>query len=172
MLEKLFEHTLWKSRFFVLFAVIFSLLGSIVLFLVASVDLFDVSIYTITNLFHHPHPDGFHEHIVSAIIGSIDLYLMAVVMLIFSFGLYELFISDIDPAKEAETDSSSILEIHSLDQLKDKLAKVILMVLIVSFFKQVVHTEYNGALEMLYFSLSILALAVGLYFMHKGSDHH
>jgi uncharacterized membrane protein YqhA len=94
---------------------------------------------------------------------------MAIVMFIFSFGLYELFISEIDPAKRKG--ASKILEIHSLDELKDKLAKVIVMVLIVNFFQRVLHTGYSGALEMLYFSGSILALSLGLYFLHKGGKH-
>jgi hypothetical protein len=45
------------------------------------------------------------------------------------------------------------------------------MVLVVSFFRRVLHTEYTGALEMLYFSGSILLLSLGLYFLHKGGDH-
>ena len=171
MLEKLFEGALWRSRFVVLFAVIFSLLGGISLFVVASVDIFDITTYTFWHVFAHPHPKDFHEVIVSGIIGSIDLYLMAVVMLIFSFGLYELFISEIDEAKAGDGHNSSVLEIHSLDQLKDKLGKVIIMVLIVSFFKRVIHTPYNGALEMLYFAVAILALSVAMYFMHKGGNH-
>jgi len=107
---------------------------------------------------------------VGDIIGAVDLYLIAVVMLLFSFGLYELFISKIDAAEDSE--SSKILQIHSLDQLKDKLAKVIVMVLIVNFFQRVLHTGYSGALEMLYFAGSIFALAIGLYFLHKGSNQH
>jgi len=94
---------------------------------------------------------------------------MAVVMFLFGFGLYELFISDIDIAKTSK--SARILEIHSLDELKDKLAKVIVMVLVVNFFQRVLHTQYNGALEMVYFALSILALSLGLYFLHKGGKH-
>jgi len=45
------------------------------------------------------------------------------------------------------------------------------MVLIVNFFQRVLHTGYSGALEMLYFSGSILALSLGLYFLHKGGNH-
>jgi len=59
--------------------------------------------------------------------------LIAVVLLIFSFGIYELFISEIDDAENSEV-GSKILAIHSLDELKDKLGKVVVMVLIVSFF--------------------------------------
>ncbi len=169
IIEKIFEGILWNGRLFVILAVIFSMIGSIILFIVASVDIYSVAAETISVYYNHLHPDNFHEMIVGGIIGAVDLYLMAVVMLIFSFGLYELFISEIEQAKGS--DASKVLEIHSLDQLKDKLAKVIVMVLIVSFFQRVLHTEYNGALEMLYFAGSILALSVGLYFLHKGGEH-
>ncbi len=168
LLEKIFEGALWNTRFFVLFAVIFSMLGGIALFIVASVDIWDVVVMVFNTYLQHLHPEHFHEEIVGGLIGAIDLYLMAIVMFIFGFGLYELFISEIDVAKGA----SKILEIHSLDQLKDKLAKVIVMVLVVSFFKRVLHTPYEGAVEMLYFAGSILALSIGLYFMHKGGGEH
>ncbi len=167
-LERVFEAGLWNTRFFVLFAVIFSMLGGIALFVVASVDIFTVVKDVFMSYLNHLHPEHFHENIVGGLIGAVDLYLMAIVMFIFGFGLYELFISEIDIAQGG---ASRILEIHSLDELKDKLAKVIVMVLVVSFFKRVLHTPYSGALEMLYFSASILALSVGLYFMHKGGKH-
>ncbi len=168
LLERGFEWGLWQTRFFVLLAVIFSMLGGIALFIVASVDIWDVIVMVFNTYLNHMHPEHFHENIVSGLIGAVDLYLMAIVMFIFGFGLYELFISEIDIAKGG---ASKILEIHSLDQLKDKLAKVIVMVLVVSFFKRVLHTPYEGAMEMLYFAGSILALSIGLYFMHKGGDH-
>jgi len=168
-IEKIFESLLWNGRLFVILAVIFSMVGAIILFIVASVDIFNVAGETILVYVNHEHPDNFHEIVVGGIIGAVDLYLMAVVMLIFSFGLYELFISDIDAMKNSS--ASKVLEIHSLDQLKDKLAKVIVMVLVVSFFQRVLHTQYNGAQELLYFAASILALAIALYYLHKGGDH-
>ena len=171
MLEKIFESGLWNSRLFTLFAVVFSLIGAIILFIVASLDIWDVMIM-IWNLFvHHTHPEHLHADVMGAIIGSIDLYLIAIVLLIFSLGVYELFVSKIDAAENASGKSSNVLEIHSLDQLKDKIAKVIVMVLVVNFFQRVLHTEFNGALEMLYFSGSILLLALALYFLHKGDQH-
>ncbi len=165
MFERIFESALWRSRFFVILAVIFSMVGSIIMFIVASVDIYNSAVYTVTTYASGAHPKNFHEVLVGGIIGAVDLYLIAVVLLIFAFGLYELFISDIDEASKA---NSKVLEIHSLDQLKTKLANVIVMVLVVSFFKRVMHTEYNGALELFYYALSILALALGLYFLSKG----
>ncbi len=163
MLERLFEGAIWRSRFVVLLAVIFGLLGAFVLFIVASMDIWGVTVYTYQTIITHAHPEHFHEDIVAGIIGAVDLYLIAVVMFIFAFGIYELFISEIDEA--AGEQSSKILAIHSLDQLKDKIAKVIVMVLVVNFFQRVLHTEFKTPLEMLYFALAIAALAIGLYFL-------
>jgi len=166
MIEKLFESAMWQTRFLVILAVVFGLIGALVLFVVASMDIYGVAKYAFETIITHAHPENFHEDIVSGIIGAVDLYLIAVVMLIFSFGIYELFISPIDHSTDAKEDSK-ILSITSLDQLKDKIAKVIVMVLVVNFFQRVLHTEYNGALEMLYFALAVTALAVGLFFLGK-----
>jgi len=169
MIEKLFEGMIWNSRFIVILAVIFGLIGAIILFVVASMDIWGVAVYTFDTIITHAHPENFHEDIVAGIIGAVDLYLIAVVMFIFSFGLYELFISDIDQAEGKN--GSKLLAIHDLDQLKDKIAKVIVMVLVVSFFQRVLHTEFTTPLEMLYFALSITALAVGLSFLSKVGKH-
>jgi uncharacterized membrane protein YqhA len=155
----------------VVLAVVFGLLGAVILFVVASVDVFNTAGYVISTYLNHAHPEHFHEDVVGGIIGAVDLYLIGVVMLIFSFGLYELFVSEIDAAKDKEGEDNKILAIHSLDQLKDKISKVIVMVLVVGFFQKVGHTEYHGALEMLYFSLSITAVALGLFFLNKVGKH-
>ncbi len=166
MIEKLFESAMWQSRFLVILAVVFGLLGALVLFIVASIDIFEVAKFTYTTIVTGAHPENYHEDIVSGIIGAVDLYLIAVVMLIFSFGLYELFISPIDH-NQAALDDQKILSIKTLDQLKDKIAKVIVMVLVVNFFQRVLHTDYTTALEMLYFALAVTALSIGLFFLGK-----
>ncbi len=172
MLEKLFEGMIWRSRFIVLLAVFFGLIGAVILFIIASMDIWNVAVVSFQVVTHAiPHPEQFHEDVVAGIIGAVDLYLIAVVMFIFAFGLYELFISDIDEAKEHADGEHQLLAIHNLDQLKDKIAKVIVMVLVVNFFQRVLHTKFATPLEMLYFALAITALAVGLYFLSKVGKH-
>lgn len=166
MISKLFENLMWKSRLFILLAVVFGLIGAVILFVVASIDIYGVLSYVINVYANGLHPEDFHQAIVSKIIGAVDLYLIAIVMLLFAFGIYELFISKIEAAEKSHA-GNNILAIHSLDQLKDKIAKVIVMVLVVGFFQKVIYTPYNGALDMLYFALSIVALAVGLFFLGK-----
>ncbi|MCF6339395.1 MAG: YqhA family protein [Sulfurimonas sp.] len=167
MIEKMFENALWSSRFIIIFAVVFGLIGAVILFAVASIDIVVTAKYVITTYVTGAHPEKFHQDVVGGIIGAVDLYLIGVVMLLFSFGLYELFISDIDPAKDDSGGDNQLLAIHSLDQLKDKISKVIVMVLVVGFFQKVGHTDYNSALDMFYFALSITAISVGLYFLGK-----
>ena len=170
-LEQSFEGSLWATRFMVLLAVIFGLVGAIALFVVASFDIYTVALHVIDVYVNHLHPDKFHEKVVGEIIGAVDLYLIGVVMLLFSFGIYELFISEIDVAKMEEGKSNKILAIHSLDQLKDKISKVIVMVLVVGFFKKVGLAEYVTPLELLYLALSITAVSIGLYFLSKVGKH-
>ena len=171
-IEKVFESGLWNSRFVILLAVVFGLIGAISLFVVASFDVFDTASNVFMTYYNHTHTENFHGEVVGGIIGAVDLYLIGVVLLLFSFGLYELFISDIDAAREDEEKENKILAIHSLDQLKDKISKVIVMVLVVTFFQKVGHTEYDGALEMMYLALSITAISVGLYFLSKVGHEH
>ena len=158
--EKYFESLLWKSRLIVLFAVIFSLAGSLALFLCGSFEIY----HTLTHLFvRNQEPD--YNQLLIGVIGAVDLYLIGIVLLIFSFGIYEIFISKIDIAQQGH--SHNILEIESLDELKNKLIKVILMVLIVSFFKAILSTSFVTPLEMLYFGLAILSVSTCTFFIRK-----
>jgi uncharacterized membrane protein YqhA len=166
-MEKLFESSLWSSRFIIILAVVFGLIGAVLLFIVASFDIYATAAYVISTYVNHAHPEHFHADVVGGIIGAVDLYLIGVVMLIFSFGLYELFISEIDAAKEGDNEDNQLLAINSLDQLKDKISKVIVMVLVVGFFQKVGGTDFKTPLDMLYLALSITAVAVGLYFLGK-----
>lgn len=167
MLEKFFEFLLVKSRFVTILPVIFGLVGAFVLFFVASYDVLKVVLFTYQYFFSSASEINLHEDVVALVIGAVDLYLMALVLFIFSFGVYELFINEIEEFKQSK--QSKVLEVHSLDQLKDKLAKVIIMVLVVNFFQRVLQMKFNTAVDMAYLAGSILALCIGLYFMHKGS---
>ncbi|MEO5656386.1 MAG: YqhA family protein [Nitrospiria bacterium] len=170
LLERLFEAALWRSRFIVLLAVVSSLVSAVILFLIATADVVGVAVKSVKYALggHGAEDyDGFHGAVVAHIISSVDDYLLATVLLIFSFGLYELFISKIDEAQEDARHSSKILLIHNLDDLKDRLAKVVLMILIVTFFKNVIHTSFSAPLDILYLGVGILFVALALYFTSR-----
>ena len=172
-LEQWFESALWGSRFVVLFAVIASLATSFVMFFIATVDawflvlhLFD---YTSSALVGEAR-EIFRSTVVTHVVEIIDGYLLGTVLLIFALGLYELFISRIDQAEESET-ASSVLIIHSLDDLKGRLAKVILMILIVKYFEHAVSMTFEGPLDLLFLAGGIALLGLALFLTHEKGGH-
>ena len=160
-LEQIFETLLWNSRLVVLLAVVFSALSSIALFIIGSYGLGK----TILSILPLRETFAEYESVLIGIISAVDLYLIAIVLLIFAFGIYELFISRIDVARLH--DEVKILEIGSLDELKNKLLKVIVMVLIVTFFKEILFMEFHGSKEMLFLAVSILLISSSIYLIRK-----
>ena len=173
-IEYLFEKFLWNSRLIVLTAVIASLAASLALFYMTSVDVF----YLILHVTHYGDAslttdarEILRAETVAHVVAAVDGYLLATVMLIFALGLYELFISKIDAAA-GDHASSSVLFIRNLDDLKDRLAKVVLMILVVTFFERSVRMSFTGPLDLLYFAIGIMLVSLALYFAHKGSGTH
>ena len=167
LLEKYFEKTLWSSRYMVLAAVVASLLLSLLLFVLTAVDVASLIAHAGDYLSANAETrKALKVEMVAHTVGSIDGFLLATILLIFALGLYELFISDIDEAKESGQ-SSKVLVINSLDDLKNKLAKVILMILVVTFFEVSLAMSFTATLDLVYFSLGILMVSLALYFTAK-----
>ncbi|MAC42148.1 MAG: hypothetical protein CMJ05_10220 [Pelagibacterales bacterium] len=159
-----FENVLWSSRFVVIIAVVLSIISSISLFLIGGWDIIQATI--LNNPLFNENIDNSND-LLFKIISSIDLFLIGIVLLIFGFGVYELFISEIDFAKDKFADST--LKINSLDQLKNKIIKVIIIVLIVKFFEKVLKLSHNFTTpnDLLLFSISILSICIGYYLINR-----
>lgn len=159
-----FENFLWSTRFIVIIAVVLSIISSISLFLIGGWDIIQATILN-NPLFNHEISNS--NNLLFKIISSIDLFLIGIVLLIFGFGVYELFISEIDFAKGKFADST--LKINSLDQLKNKIIKVIIIVLIVKFFEKVLKLSQNFTTpnDLLLFSISILSICIGYYLINR-----
>jgi uncharacterized membrane protein YqhA len=154
----------------VMAAVISSLLLSLLLFVITAVDVAGIIAHA-TDYIVATEVDRkvLKIEMVAHTVGAIDGFLLATILLIFSLGLYELFISDIDEAKNSGQ-SAKVLVINSLDDLKSKLAKVILMILVVTFFEFSLSMSFTGALDLVYFALGILMISLALYFGSKSSS--
>ena len=173
LLEKLFESVLWNSRFVIITAVVGSLMAGFAIFYMASVDVFNLFMHSL----HYGDPvlseearKALHDGTVSHIVEVVDGYLLATVMFIFSLGLYELFISDIDEAHGSKA-SSKILVINNLDDLKSKLAKVILMIMIVTLFEEAISMHITSPIDLVYFGAAIALISLALYLTHAADGH-
>ena len=111
-----------------------------------------------------------HDETITHVVEVVDGYLLATFMLIFALGMYELFVSDIDEAHGSKA-SSKILVIESLDDLKSRLAKVILMILIVTLFEEALKMNPTTTLDLLYLGGAIALVGVALFFSHKAESH-
>lgn len=165
---RILERLLWESRLILILAVLSSLIAATFLVLLGTYDI--LLLIKKTLFLEVSSIEYLQKESITKIIGAIDNYLIATVLLIFGLGLYELFISKIQHIEE-DTKSSKILMIHSLDQLKDKIAKVIIMVLIVTFFKYSISQESWNMTNLLFLAIGILLIAFSFYLVNiKKSD--
>ena len=159
-----FEKILWNVRYITILAVILSIIAAFTLIILGSWDIIEAVI------FYNPIFDesiSNNNDLLFKIISAVDLFLIGIVLLIFGFGIYELFVSEIDFANAKFTEST--LKIRDLDQLKNKIIKVVIIVLIVKFFEKVLKFSENFTtpMDILYFGLSILSICIGYYLINR-----
>ena len=158
-----FEKSLWGVRYITILPVLLSIISSLALLVLGGWEIIEAII------FYNPlFDDSINSNeLLFKIISAIDLFLIGIVLLIFGFGIYELFVSEIDFANSKFNEST--LKIRDLDQLKNKIIKVIIIVLIVKFFEKVLKFSENfkDPMDILYFSISILSICLGYYLINR-----
>jgi uncharacterized membrane protein YqhA len=170
-LERTFERALWQSRLLVVVAVIASAFLALGAFYMATVDV----VVLLGNLLPYASPtldptarETLREATVAGIVKAVDGYLIAAIVLIFALGLYELFINKIDTIREAARTVPRLVQVASLDDLKDRIAKLILLVLIIEFFQYALKLKYTSPLDLLYLAIGVLFIGGALYLSGPG----
>ncbi len=108
-------------------------------------------------------PDGRDPTVLAPRFFSvIDVYLLALVLTIFALGLYELFVGKLDvPAA---------LTIGSVDELKAKVASVVILFVAIAYVKLLV--DWRSPAETLMFGASTGILVVSLVLYYKAKEPH
>ena len=169
--ESVFEHFLWNSRAVIIIAVIGLMVCAIIAFLVGIFETYNLVSLFITHLIHYgTHLDEIYSEIILGVITIVDDFLLGIVLLIFSFGTYDLFISRLDPASvEDDIRRPDWMVFNSLDELKSILGKVILMIMIINFLKFTVGTHFEEPIHLLYLGGGIALIAFAMKLSH-GED--
>eukprot|EP00241_Pyramimonas_parkeae_P001599 CAMPEP_0114269556 /NCGR_PEP_ID=MMETSP0058-20121206/26696_1 /TAXON_ID=36894 /ORGANISM="Pyramimonas parkeae, CCMP726" /LENGTH=468 /DNA_ID=CAMNT_0001388091 /DNA_START=568 /DNA_END=1975 /DNA_ORIENTATION=+ len=119
---------------------------------------------------------GGHAEVGGYVVAAIDDFVLGVVLLVFGLGMYELFISEIDQEAMGNGTDLSLgkrpewLQTKGLDDLKKKLAKVIIMSLLVKtlgFFESV---EVSGSTELLQAATAVTLCSIAMYFAGLGKQ--
>ena len=166
--ERRFESLIWKFRLITLVPVVMSLLGSISCFAIGSYAELSVWGKVLQGRFTHANS----TLLIGKVVGGIDYYLIGIALLIFGYGIYELVVSDIDPRQQEKSElRRNLLNIDSLDSLKQKLTKVIIVALIVIAFKLMVSINVTTVGELLQFCGGVLMLAFSSWLISRNSNH-
>ena len=145
-----------SSRYLVMIAVIGSFLSAAAILVYGGSE----GILLIGDAFLSGKIDGkVAKSLLVSFIEIVDLFLLGTVIYIIAIGLYELFIDD-------QIQLPDWLEIHTLDDLKDKLIGVIVVVLAVLFLGQIV--AWDGQRDLLSYGVSIALVIAALTYFLRG----
>ena len=148
-------------------AVAFSFLGAGFMFYIGAVK----TLKAFAIYFSGQAGTGVHQHLSSSsltlisLLESLDMFLFALVLMIFAYGVFQLFII----ARPLEAGESKLkwLNVQNISQLKMMLIEVIIVILFVFFLKYTL-LHFSGATwEMLILPISILLLSMSLYILKK-----
>ena len=132
-----------SSRYFIIFAV----LGS---FLASAAALIYGGLSTVQLVAHSFSSGDYSEHgtkvLAVGLVGMIDMFLLGTVLYLIAAGLYQLFLDDDLPLP-------AWLQISTLDDLKERLLGVVIVLLAVSFLGDLV--EWDGSWNILAEELSV-----------------
>lgn len=161
---------LYRFRYLSLVAVICSFAASILMFVMGAVKTFKAGTYYLLG-FPTPAPDlqaiGKADLTTKLLVQSVDAFLFGLVLMIFSFGIYNLFVERISRTQQK---SSFWLSIRSVGHLKSTLAELIIIILFVKFLELVLIDVRSLTWESLILPVAIGLLAAAMKLLDLRSD--
>ena len=152
-----FLRVLASSRYLIFIAVACTLIGATTLLAYGAVETFGIVRGILTPSLDSPKA----KQLILAFIELTDLFLLATVLYVIAIGLFELFVDD-------RLDLPNWLEIHDLNDLKEKLIGVLIVVMAVLFLGQVV--TWDGERNLLQYGAGIaLVIAALTWFVSQKS---
>ena len=139
-----------NGRYMVILGVIGAFLAAVSLFVYGSILTVQQIIETIQTGYVSSKGS---KALMLSFVETADIFLLGTVMYIISTGLYELFIDD-------NIELPGWLEIHTLDDLKQKLVGVIVVVMGVVFLGNVI--KWHGEAEIVYYGAAIAFMVAAL----------
>lgn len=158
---------MWSVRFVMLVAVIATIVLAFGALYYALVDLaYLLSLLSEYATLPAAERSAARDEGVTTIVKSLDGFFICALLLIVAFGLYELFIGKIEAAETSEV-GARLLKITSLEELKERVAKLVILILVIEFFQRSLRLSYDSALEILYLAAAILLVSGGIYLIGR-----
>ncbi|HEX3001305.1 MAG TPA: YqhA family protein [Methanoregula sp.] len=161
----------FSLRYICIIAVLALFAGSVLMFLSGAVKTIDAYLIFFFGKSVVTLPGHLSQGAAATVvlIQAVDAFLLALVLLIFSYGVYTLFIYN-----KIDEDTSKLpawLHIDSISQLKTVLMQVIIVILAVSLLEHIVIIGTESlSWETLIIPASMIGLALALKLMHSERD--
>jgi uncharacterized membrane protein YqhA len=154
--------TLGKLRYISVIAVISAALSSVLMFIIGAVKTYSAYALYLGSALSDANNLA-TKQAIALLIQGIDAFLIALVFLIFSSGVFNLFIRGDGDGVKTEPGQHAIT---SIAQLKVIIAELIIVILFVNFMEDVLGNDINTyQWEILVIPLSVVLLALGLKFL-------
>jgi uncharacterized membrane protein YqhA len=174
-LDKLFQR-LVRFRFVSVIAVVASGFGSLLMFIIGAVKVFRAYLAFVSqSLLNGPDIEsiltgpgiatGANIAIVY-LVQAIDAFLIAIGLMIFGGGIYNLFVCSVPNAQRR------VFGIQSIAHLKSLLAELIVVILIVKFLEDALHSEGSYQWNLMLLPAGVLLIAIAVRILQfKDSQH-
>ena len=161
------ERAVDRLRFISLIAVFASGLGSILMFIIGAIKTARAYMAYFGGIGYEP--DASAKQMIIYMIQALDVFLIGLVLMIFSGAIYSLFIR---PEESESIPSKSWVKIKSTTELKKILIELVIVILIVKVLEGALGVESGGYVwENLVLPVAILMLALAYKFMgYKSRD--
>jgi uncharacterized membrane protein YqhA len=150
------------SRYMIIIAVIGAFLAAAIVLIYGGLTVAGIIIDVFV---HHIFTTDGAKHLAIEAIEIIDLFLLETILYIVAIGLYDLFIDD-------HPSMPHWLEIFSLDDLKEKLIGVVIVLLAVTFLGDVVNWDGSNSILSLGIAVGLVLLVLSLILSRVFKQSH
>ncbi|MGI9028387.1 MAG: YqhA family protein [Ilumatobacteraceae bacterium] len=158
--ERAVERALWGSRFLMLVGVAGSIVMAVIVLWLSVVDLAVLTADAVSYASAADRADQ-RADLIGGVVKTIDSFLLAAILVLVAFGLYELFVSRLEPARDRAA-NPRILLVISVDELKDRIAKLVVLILVIEFFQKSLEADLSQADDLLELAGAISLVAIAL----------
>ncbi|KAI5387362.1 uncharacterized protein LOC127106948 [Lathyrus oleraceus] len=174
--QMLIERAIVDCRFFTLFAVAGSLLGSVLCFLEGCV----LVIESYAHYFHMLSQPSDQGHLVHLLIEAIDMFLVGTALLMFGVGLYVMFVGS---CRATTTEKEPFGHLHimksaprwvgmqSIEQAKSKIGHAVMMILQVGLIDKFNNIPMVTGLDLACFAAALLTSSATIFVLSKLNQH-
>ncbi len=156
------QRILSGSRYMIIIAVLGAFLAATIVLIYGGLTVLGI----IVDVFaHHLFTTDGAKHLAIDCVEIIDLFLLGTILYIIALGLYDLFIDD-------HLTMPDWLEIHSLDDLKNKLIGVVIVLLAVTFLGDVVNWDGSNSILSLGIAVGLVLLVLSLLLSRVFKQSH